>query len=357
MAKNEKLKKITKLLDRLNEKDLDELTNDVYNRLIASGAQPSLSREFDRMTMTACVHCGSVAFIKNGKDRKGNSRYLCKDCGKSFTALTNTALNGTHKSASVWKEYVKNLLDGLPLEECAKRCNISVRTAFLWRHKILSSLNEQTSEHQYSGLLEMDEMFVRISYKGNHKNSKTFVMPRDPHKRGGDGHEQSIKSKAAVLCVVERGKGFYASIPCRGMINNPVLKSVFDGKLSDESVVMTDGLRAYKNYFDTTHAQHIVLPGTKKGTRQFKVIGPYHINNVNAMHHRFRDFLRKFNGVSTKFLKNYLALFLWHENHRNTDKNALMCDAISATGSYTSTHQFEEWARTPELAPPPETAA
>lgn len=357
MTKSEKVKDVAKLLDRLNEKDLDELTNDIYNRLIASGAQPSLSREFDRMTMTACVHCGSVHFIKNGKDRKRNPRYLCKDCGKSFTALTNTALNGTHKSASVWKEYVKNLLDGFTLEECAKRCNISVRTAFLWRHKILNALSEQSFNHEYSGLIEMDEMFVRISYKGNHKNSKHFVMPRESHKRGTDAHEQSSKSKATVLCVAERGKGFSGTIPCRGIINQPLLETLFDGKLSPESIVMTDGLRAYKNYFDTTNIQHVVIKSTQKGVRQFNVIGPYHINNVNAMHHRFRDFLRKYNGVSTKFLSNYLALFLWHENHRNRDKNTLMCNTISTTGTYLPIRRFQEFAPAPELAPQPVPAA
>ena len=113
MAKNEKLKNITKLLDRLNEKELDELTNDIYNRLIASGSQPSLSMEFDRMTMTACVHCGSVHFIKHGQDRKGNPRYLCKDCGKTFTALTNTALNGTHKSVSPNETHKYSILAAL----------------------------------------------------------------------------------------------------------------------------------------------------------------------------------------------------------------------------------------------------
>lgn len=357
MTKDEKVKDVAKLLDLLNEKDLDELTNEVYNRLTASGAQPSLPRAFDKTTLSACIHCGSVHFAKNGKDRKGNTRYICRDCGKSFTALTNTALCGTRKTASAWKTYVECLLDGRPLEECAKRSGISTRTAFTWRHKILTALSEHSFNHGYDGLMEMDEMFVRISYKGNHKHSKDFVMPRKAHKRGNDGHDQSNKAKVSVLCVAERGKSFSGIVPCRGMINQPLLENLFAGKLSDESIVMTDGLRAYKNYLDTTNAQHIILPRLGYNVRQARVIGPYHINNVNALHQRFRKFLRTYNGVSTKFLNNYLALFLWLENHKGVDNNALVCDTISSTGTYTSAQQLREFAPVPELAPQSATAA
>lgn len=360
MTKSEKLKDVAKLLDYLNEKDLDDLTNEVYNRLIAGGAQPSMSRAFDKTSVSACAHCGSVKFVKNGKDRKGNTRYICRDCGKTFTSLTNTTLCGTRKSADTWKTYVENMLDGRSLEECAKRCGISTRTAFLWRHKILNALSEQSFDHQYDGLMEMDEMFVRISYKGNHKKSQHFVMPREPHKRGTDGHIKSNKSSVSVLCVVERGKGFSGVIPCRGFITQPLLENLFDGKLSDESVVMTDGLRAYKNYLDTTNAQHIILPSvskTKTTSKKPRVVGPYHINNVNAMHQRFRKFLRTYNGVSTKFLSNYLALFLWMENHKGDDSHKLVCDTISSAGSYVSAETLRYWAAEPDLAPHPIPAA
>ena len=356
MTKNEKVKDVSKLLDLLNEKDLSEVANDIYNRLIASGAQPSLSREFEKTSVSACVHCGAIHFIKHGKDAKGNTRYLCKECGKTFTALTDTALKGTHKDAATWKAYVENMLEGRSLAECAKRCGISIPTAHVWRHKILNALSDESFDHEYSGMLEMDEMFVRISYKGNHKKSKDFVMPRKSHHRGSDGCYPSNKEKGSVLCIVERGKGFSGVIPCRGMMNFPLLKNLFGERLSDESVVMTDGWNTYKQYFSTTNAQHIVLSPQPK-THKPTVIGPYHINNVNALHHRFRDFMKPYNGVSTKFLKNYLALFLWLENHKEADRKALVCDTISTTGTHVSSTQLRNFAPVPDFAPTPVPAA
>ena len=40
------------------------------------------------------------------------------------------------------------------------------------------------------GVIEVDEAFFRESFKGNHKKSNTFIMPREPHKRGK--HKEGI---------------------------------------------------------------------------------------------------------------------------------------------------------------------
>ena len=32
-----------------------------------------------------CLHCGSTSFKKHGKTRSGVQRYICKDCGKTFS--------------------------------------------------------------------------------------------------------------------------------------------------------------------------------------------------------------------------------------------------------------------------------
>jgi hypothetical protein len=41
----------------------------------------------------------------------------------------------------------------------------------------------------------------------------------------------------------------------------------------------------------------------------------YHIQNVNAFHSRLKEWMRRFRGVASKFLDNYLALFLFIDAH------------------------------------------
>ena len=55
-----------------------------------------------------CPECGSDKRVSNGKTRSGFNRYKCKDCGKNYTALTNTVFEGTDYS---WDEMVEAVYD------------------------------------------------------------------------------------------------------------------------------------------------------------------------------------------------------------------------------------------------------
>lgn len=82
------------------------------------------------------------------------------------------------------------------------------------------------------------------------------------------------------------------------------LQSVLHGVLGN-CVLCTDAASGYGKY---TRANNIPLQmlNAKRGVRKH---GIYHLNNVNAYHSRLKRWLRPFNGVSTKYLQNYLVWF------------------------------------------------
>lgn len=348
-CENAKLQNLIKLADSLSAERLDKIIDELYSKLaneLNVKDESVYTLNSDRVTF--CKKCGSINFVKNGKDRNGHTRFKCKDCNSTFSQLEGTVVFGTHKKASVWKKYISLMLKGGTIAECAKECSISPTTAFVWRHKILNALTTRAFSDCFNGVIEMDEMYMRISYKGNHKKSKNFSMPRQSFKRGSDNRIPGNNSKASILCIVERNKGFSAIIPCRGTINKPLLQDIFEEKISNESIVLTDGLRAYNQYFTTTDIEHIVLASNNgKPT----VSGPYHINNVNAMQRRFRRFIADYNGVSTKYLNNYLALFLWIENNKYFNKNDLLVEELNQVGSYVPATYFSTMAPIPALPP------
>ncbi|WP_410496151.1 hypothetical protein QTL86_00245 [Cellulosilyticum sp. ST5] len=47
----------------------------------------------------------------------------------------------------------------------------------------------------------------------------------------------------------------------------------------------------------------------KQIKRGFHKNGIYHINKINSLHSRFKQWLAGFKGVSTKYLPNYLSFF------------------------------------------------
>ena len=82
-----------------------------------------------------CPQCCSGSLHKWGIV-SGIQRYRCKDCGRSFNALTGTPMARLRKK-ELWLEHSKALVDSLSLSKAAERCGIDRTTAFRWRHRFL----------------------------------------------------------------------------------------------------------------------------------------------------------------------------------------------------------------------------
>ena len=54
-----------------------------------------------------CPHCGTGGAVSRGKSR-GLRRYRCKSCGRTFGALTGTALSGLHRKER-WLSFAASL--------------------------------------------------------------------------------------------------------------------------------------------------------------------------------------------------------------------------------------------------------
>lgn len=123
-----------------------------------------------------CPRCQSINVVKNGH-KDGNQRFRCKECGKTFTFSNNTILFSTKKDLYTWKKYCECFLDKLPLRRCAEVCEISLETAFRWRHKILDTLQNMQNDVALKGIVESDETFFALSFKGTKKEN--FEIPRE----------------------------------------------------------------------------------------------------------------------------------------------------------------------------------
>ena len=96
------------------------------------------------------------------------------------------------KDISVLEKYVHCMIEKYPLRKCAEICDINLATAFAWRHKILDALQKMMEQVELDGVVQADETFTTISYKGNHKN---FNLPRPPHKRGTAATKRGLSTE------------------------------------------------------------------------------------------------------------------------------------------------------------------
>ena len=82
-----------------------------------------------------CPHCNTPGAVSRGTPR-GLRRYRCKSCKKTFNAATDTILQGIKRKGK-WLMFRESLADGLSIRATARRCSISIRTAFRWHRRLL----------------------------------------------------------------------------------------------------------------------------------------------------------------------------------------------------------------------------
>lgn len=285
-----------------------------------------------------CPHCQAKAnmgwVVKHGTD-KGRQRYYCKSCGKHFFSTTNTVFAHTRKDADTWRKFIRLTIAGESLHTCCSECNIAHQTAFTWRHKVLNAFVTNQNNVTMNGVVEVDEMLLPISYKGNHikgsfcnrkkANGVDDGMPRKAFKRGSDNKSSSSKDKACVFCMVEDGnKAFYASVPGVGFMSKSMLDKTVGKHINKETALMlADKYAITERYFEENGYNHkTLLSNTSENPREHKpeIEGDIHLQHVNSMHSHIRRFLAKYYGVSSKYLENYVALYTWMKSVAKTKK-------------------------------------
>lgn len=248
-----------------------------------------------------CPFCGCKHVVRNGHRKDKTQRYMCREYGKSFVITTNSITSSTRKDLLVWENYINCMMKGMSVRESAEACGIHRNTAFAWRHKILDALQQMAATVTLSGIIEADETFFDISFKGNHSKSRTFSMPRKARKRGHYCHIRGLShDKVCVPCAVNRNGLSIAKVTNKGSARIKDLHYIYDGKIEKNSVLVTDKMRSYVSFARTTNLKLVQIKN-----RQTKN-GIYHIQHVNNFHSQLKSFMAPFRGVATKYLNNYL---------------------------------------------------
>lgn len=246
-----------------------------------------------------CPHCSSKSVVKNGH-KDGIQRFKCNECGKTFTYTNNTILFSSKKNIDLWIKFCECLMNKFPIRKCAEICNISTHTAFNWRHKVLDILQNMQAGVHLKGIIEADETFFALSYKGNHKK---FKLPRDAHKRGHSGSTRGLSKE--MVCVPSIVNLDRMSIDKISNLEKPGLKDlskVIDTRIEQGSILVTDSFKAYnKVAFDNELTYIRILKG--KYTN-----GSFNIQTINSYHSELkRLIIGNFKGVATKYLNNYIV--------------------------------------------------
>ena len=315
--KKRDFERVLRELAKLSPNQLRKLSARVDAAKGEQEAQRLLERRIE--TIAKCPWCSGTKFVRCGHTAAGSQRYRCQSpgCERKFTSLTGTPLARARSKPKLLQNAVC-MKEGLSVRETAEKLGVNRNTAFRLRHLMMPEL-EKHQPSDLQGVIEADEMFFRKSYKGQKKG-----LPRKAYRRGTRAGKRGISAEqVAVETAVSRGSphSFIEVLPSTP--NAGDITMALGPKLRTDAVLVTD---ASQTYLTVGKALGVTVRQIPRGSHK---LGPYHVQNVNALHSRIRNDLSRFRGVATKYLPSYLAWFRFFDRKSlNIDPRTLLLDAI-----------------------------
>lgn len=329
-------------------------------------AERNIPFDKDNPPMPTCPHCGKYDRVGT----KGEGAYYCNLCKRKLTATHNSISSGTKCDALVWMKVLMSLLNFSSIAKTCEYCEIAPNTYYLIRNRIFYAMQLMMDEVKLYGIIEVDNTFVRASYKGMNlqeqendfpEESIFFddrFIPRAARQRGGANLMKERTANSICLFtaiddsghVLSRFAGVGATslrmlqtyIPQDKFLLEVPRKDGFDlfpskkdndkkSKPGTASKIVADKERAIENYANFLGIEFEPHKFREIGIQRRLPDGAHNIQRVNALHRRLKDFLRKANYVSTKYLPGYLILFEFMENTKATPEAIARLFQIFAT--------------------------
>lgn len=292
-----------------------------------------------------CASCG----CEDRVHRVGENLYRCRACNKKFTLNPNSICSGTKLPAVTWMQVLHCLLDNYTVKRTCRYCRIAPETYYHIRAKLFYAMQILLEDVKLYGLIECDNTEVHLSYKGIDLTDDEYpedsvldtinLIPRQARKRGGpySNAEKNVNSVHMYTAIDNYGHCIarYVGIGSatatkleRAVPSARYLKEVpeqdpflFTNKASrgdiydsKKTLIVSDEEKAIAKYVAKMEIPHEAHVFSKNGKQRKLSEGSHNIQRVNALHNRLKNFLRKANFVSSRYLPGYLVLFEFIEN-------------------------------------------
>lgn len=332
-----------------------------YNALINMHAQTfeqfalqSVARErginyedplFDYSTLRPpCPKCGEADNIH----RTEENVYLCNSCRNRYAANHGSISSGTNCKSVVWYQVLHCMLNFYTVEETCKYCDIARGTYYNLRNRLFYAMQIMMEDVKLYGNIQCDNTFLRLSFKGtdlseeNYPEDSVFYTedfkPRKARMRGSANKmkERSMNSICVFAGIDDSGHvmarvvGVGAATAallykCIGsdkiLLQTPETDPFSFGaakmtqnKPGSPSLLISDKEGAIKKFaeeYGIAHEEHVYRA---RGVQLHLPKGTHHIQNVNQIHHKLKDFIRKTHHISSRYLPGFLVLFEFIQN-------------------------------------------
>lgn len=107
-----------------------------------------------------------------------------------------------------------------------------------------------------------------------------------------------------VATALDRQGNLIIELLCTGRMPVDELKKLYGNRIDEGSILCTDSHKSYIQFITDMELEHKQI---KRGKHKEDI---YHIQHINSLHSNLKGWLRKFNGIATKYISNYMK---WHK--------------------------------------------
>ena len=244
-----------------------------------------------------CVYCKSRKIICYGHSKKGRQRYLCKDCGRTFTIVTKSFFKNSRISYEQWLKLMECEMIGSSLKETSYQTRLSVTSCFYLRHKLYKALEEAQAEKLKKDV-QLDTTFLDISFKGMKNTPKPIKGSKKNPKSESFPHMKD--SHVCIFTAADEKGGILFLISGYGAESSAKYQLHID-RYDQRCRIISDGSSSIRKFCKDNHFRCTALTEGYHKTKEGK-----HISDVNSLHSDLKDLIRKKRNVSIRHLQGYL---------------------------------------------------
>ena len=243
-------------------------------------------------SISECPRCKGKHINKNGKTKLERQRYICSDCGKSFSEMTGSPFMYSKKPLETWIKYIFCIKKNFTLRKISKLLKINLTTSFYWRHKILSVVGTKIDDDKLSNTIEINELKITENFKGNRtikpvisNNTRNFIM--------------------ILSCRdTEENKLFKVSDKNRiGRLDRAALDKFLAPIIKNGKIIATPRNDKYINFAKVNKLKLCMV-----GSHSY-VIPEITAKRAEEQSRNFKKFLHEFSGVASKYISYYISWF------------------------------------------------
>ena len=250
----------------------------------------------------ACPACGQGGCWLDGASAGGRARYRCPACGRRFNALSGTVFANAKLPLHKIMRIVEVMCLNGSLRIVELTCGVSHSTAFLWRHKIFSTVSAWQGRVVLSGRVWIDEMY--------------FADTRAAREPGAPRRHGLSRDKVCVVVAIDSWGRAMAVVGENGKPSTRGISAALEGHIREGSTLVHDCEKAHNalvRKLKLVDERHKADPSDPVYLEQMALV-----NHLCAW---IRRYVERFACIESDNLQAYLDWFIYlHRVHRDAEK-------------------------------------